>query len=244
MTIPEAAVKWAVATANDQSHGYSQASRWGSPDYDCSSFVLSAYKNAGADIGGATYTGNMRQELLKHGFKDVTSQVNLDTQAGLKPGDILMWHGSGTNGHTAMYVKKNTIVHARGQSYGSSAPGDQGSEIAVAPYYRGKWQYVLRYTKNQIANSTTGTTTGTTTPAAPVTVTKKRYAVNTTLPIIKFGDIGRAVKVWQVIIGVEADGEFGKNTKSATLQFQKSQGLEQDAEVGPLTWGAGLKSIS
>ena len=36
MTIPEAAVQWAVNIANDQSHGYSQASRWGNPDYDIS----------------------------------------------------------------------------------------------------------------------------------------------------------------------------------------------------------------
>jgi len=235
MTIPEAAVKWAVNTANDQSHGYSQASRWGNPDYDCSSFVLSAYKAAGANIGNATYTGDMRQELLKHGFSDVTKSVNLNTQAGLKPGDILMWHDSGTNGHTAMYIGNGQIVHARGQSYGSSAPGDQGTEIAVAPYYRGKWQYVLRYTGKEQANPQT---------TIPTSTVKKRYSVQTTLPIVKYGSMGRAVMVWQTIVGVEADGEFGKNTKAATIQFQKSHNLEQDAEVGSLTWAAGLKSIN
>lgn len=224
MTIPEAAVKWAVGIANDQKHGYSQASRWGSPDYDCSSFVLSAYKAAGADIGAATYTGNMKKELLSHGFTDVTSSCNLDTQAGLKPGDILLWHGSGTNGHTAMYVGSGKIVHARGQSYGSSAPGDQGSEIAVTPYYRGRWNTVLRYGKK---------------------VSKvKRYAVETTLPIIRYGSIGRAVMVWQTIVGVTADGEFGNDTKAATLAFQKQHNLETDAEVGSLTWAAGLRAIT
>lgn len=235
MTIPEAAVKWAVAIANNPKHGYSQANRWGNPDYDCSSFALSAYKQAGANIGGATYTGNMRSELLKHGFKDVTSQVNLNTQKGLQPGDILLWHSGGTNGHTALYIGNGQIVHARGASYGSTAPGDQGTEIAVAPYYRGSWQTVLRYTGKEQAKAPTPTQT---------TPTVKRYAVNTTLPIVKYGSVGRAVKVWQVIIGVEADGEFGKNTKAATLQFQKSKGLEQDAEVGSLTWAAGLKTIS
>lgn len=228
MTIPEAAVKWAVMIANDPRHGYSQASRWGKPgtvsDFDCSSFVISAYKAAGADVGSATYTGNMKQELLAHGFSDVTSSVNLTTQAGLKPGDILLWHGSGTNGHTALYVGGGKIVHARGQSYGSAAPGDQGSEIAVTPYYRGKWNTVLRYGKS--------------------TESVKRYAVETTLPIIRYGSIGRAVMVWQTIIGVAADGEFGENTKAATLAFQKNNRLEQDAEVGSLTWAAGLKTIT
>ena len=236
MTVPEAAVQWAVDIANDPKHGYSQANRWGNKgtisDFDCSSFVLSAYRDgAGVNIGKATYTGDMRQELLKHGFKDVTSQVNLNTQKGLQAGDILLWHKGGTVGHTAMYIGNGQIVHARGQSYGSSAPGDQGTEIAVAPYYRGSWQYVLRYTGNAQA----------VTPAKPVI---KRYSVQTTLPIVKYGSMGRAVMVWQTIVGVEADGEFGKNTKAATIQFQKSHNLEQDAEVGSLTWAAGLKSIN
>ena len=73
MTIPQKAVQWAVDTANDQSHGYSQQNRWG-PDYDCSSFVLSAFKAAGADTGNATYTGNL-SDLLKHGFTDRKSVV-------------------------------------------------------------------------------------------------------------------------------------------------------------------------
>lgn len=244
MTIPEAAAKWAVAIANDQKHGYSQQNRWGNPDtvsdFDCSSFVLSAYKAAGANIGNATYTGNMRSELLKHGFKDVTAKCNLNTQKGLQPGDILMWHKGGTNGHTAMYIGNGKIVHARGQSYGSPAPGDQGSEIAVCPYYRGSWQYVFRYTGNEPAKDTS--TSGANAPVSRPT--QKRYAVSTTLPIVKYGSVGRAVMVWQTIVGVEADGEFGKNTKAATLAFQKSQGLEQDAEVGSFTWGAGLKTIS
>ena len=43
----ETAVQWAVNTANDNSHGYSQTSRGGNPDYDCSSFVIAAWANAG-----------------------------------------------------------------------------------------------------------------------------------------------------------------------------------------------------
>ena len=35
-------VQWAIDTANDDTHGYSQAQdrRWGTPDYDCASFVI------------------------------------------------------------------------------------------------------------------------------------------------------------------------------------------------------------
>jgi hypothetical protein len=60
MTIPESALSWAIAIAKDQSHGYSQQQRWG-PDYDCSSLVISAYKQAGVPINTqvVNYTGNM-----------------------------------------------------------------------------------------------------------------------------------------------------------------------------------------
>ena len=91
MTKPEAAVKWAINTANDQRHGYSQQSRWGNPDYDCSSFAISAYKAVGVpiDTNKVSYTGNM-QGLTNYGFRDVTSKVNLNTGNGLQPGDILL----------------------------------------------------------------------------------------------------------------------------------------------------------
>ena len=225
MTIPESATQWAIQIANDQSHGYSQSNRWGNPDYDCSSLVLSAYKRAGVDVGQATYTGNMRSELLKHGFTDVTASINLASGANLQRGDILLYHLSGTQGHTALYAGNKQIVHARGQSYGSSAPGDQGSEIAVTPYSRSRWATVLRYTGGA--------------PAAD----RKRYEVSTTLPIIKYGDTGAAVRVWQVIVGCDPDGEFGYVTKGATLAFQTEHAIEIDGVVGPESWAEGLKTI-
>lgn len=234
MTIPESAVQWAVKIANDQSHGYSQQSRYG-PDYDCSSLALSAYKQAGVpiDFNKVCYTGNM-QNLIQYGFKDVISKVNLNTGNGLQRGDILWWHKSGNQGHTAIYIGNNQIVHARGQSYGSPKTGDQGSEIAVTPYYRGSWQHVYRYVGGGSAKPAP-----TPTPAPTV----KRYPVSTQMPIIKYGSVSKAVKVWQTIVGVEADGEFGKNTLAATLQFQRASNLEDDGEVGPLTWGVGLSII-
>ena len=45
MTIPEKAAAWAEAIAADEAHGYDQSARWG-PDYDCSSLVIAAYKQA------------------------------------------------------------------------------------------------------------------------------------------------------------------------------------------------------
>ena len=68
-SVADLAVQWAIMMANDQSHGYDQGSRWG-PDYDCSSFVISAYKyGAGLPIDTSQiyYTGNMSL-LLNMGF--------------------------------------------------------------------------------------------------------------------------------------------------------------------------------
>ena len=232
MTIPEKALQWALNIAADQSHGYSQQSRWG-PDFDCSSLVIYCYEKAGAGLksAGAVYTGDLRQRALECGFKDVSGSVNFNTGSGLQKGDILLYHIGGTSGHTAMYAGNGKIVHARGQSYGSARTGDQGTEIAVTAYYRGKWQHVLRYTGS-----------GAAAPAAKQ-AKKKRYAVNTTMPIIKYGSTGKAVKVWQMILGVDPDGEFGPVTRAATIQLQKAEKLEQDAEVGSDTWAAGLKTL-
>ena len=49
MGVIESALKWAKQIADDNSHGYDQSSRWG-PDYDCSSLMISAYKQAGLPL--------------------------------------------------------------------------------------------------------------------------------------------------------------------------------------------------
>ena len=58
MTKIEKAVTWALAIANDNTHGYDQQYRWG-PDYDCSSLIISAWQQAGVPVKtkGAAYTG-------------------------------------------------------------------------------------------------------------------------------------------------------------------------------------------
>lgn len=239
MTVIENALQWALDIAADQSHGYSQQNRWG-PDYDCSSLVLAAYKQAGVDIGGATYTGNMYL-LLQLGFTDVTKQINLLTGAGLQRGDILYYHKSGNIGHTAMYAGNGQIVHARGQSYGSSKTGDQGSEIAVTAYYRGSWTTVLRYTGSEPA---AGAGLSDSIKPAGWIDPKEYYIVTSKMPLIKEGCVGSSVSLWQQLIGVEVDGEFGPITHGATLGFQNNHDLIVDGEVGPKTWGAALSELT
>ena len=61
--------------------------------------------------------------------------------------------------------------------------------------------------------------------------------------MIKKGSRGKAVKIWQIIVGVEADGIFGKQTHDATIAFQQKKHLEVDGIVGKNTWKAGLESV-
>lgn len=145
MTKIDKAVSWAIDIANDPARGYDQIDRW-SPDYDCSSFLISAYEQAGVPVktNGATYTGNMVKVFLATGFADVTSSVTLSTGAGLQTGDIL-W----VKGHTEMYVGNGQLVGAHiaenGTIYAGQKGDQTGEEINVSSYYNYPWTTVLRY---------------------------------------------------------------------------------------------------
>ena len=136
----ENAVQWMIAIANDDTHGYSQANRWGTPDYDCSSFVITGFEQAGIPLktNGATYTGNMKAAALKCGFELVNWNNDINN---LKRGDILLNEAS----HVACYIGGGKIVHASSDR-GNPQSGDQtGTEIYIANYYNKPWNCVLRY---------------------------------------------------------------------------------------------------
>lgn len=143
MTTVEKAVTWALGIAEDNSHGYDQSSRWG-PDYDCSSLVISAFKQAGVPLS-CTYTGNMRSDMLMNGF--VPAPVNLATGEGLQRGDVLL----NEKHHTALYIGDGKLVHAGGNEYGGATggkTGDQtGREVCVTGYFNFPWDMALRYVR-------------------------------------------------------------------------------------------------
>lgn len=135
-----------INIANNNKHGYSQYNRWGNPDYDCSSLIITVVQNSGIPVKtrGASYTGNMYNVFLKCGFKNVTNTVNLKNGKGLKRGDVLL----NPNHHTEIYIGNGKNAGARiselGKIYGKK--GDQsGQEIRTHKYYNYPWLYVLRY---------------------------------------------------------------------------------------------------
>lgn len=84
--------------------------------------------------------------------------------------------------------------------------------------------------------------TGTGSGAASTGTSNKNeeaYSMNT----IKRGSKGKAVKVWQIIVGATPDGTFGSGTESKTKNWQASHGLAADGIVGAKSWKAGLGSL-
>jgi hypothetical protein len=225
------AVAWALDTATSPAHGYDQNKRWG-PDYDCSSFVITAWQNAGVPVKdeGATYTGNMYFPFLRCGFKDVTLRVNLKTGAGLEKGDVLLNKAN----HTEMYVGGGQNVKASINEKGGTTggdPGDQnGREIRVSGYYNYPWDCVLRYMPKEEKKE-----------PSPAPATLPCFVK---LPELQRGDTGEYVKALQFLlngrgssVGVYgADGDFGPATEAAVLAFQRRNGLDADGIVGNATW--------
>ena len=68
---------------------------------------------------------------------------------------------------------------------------------------------------------------------------KEEYDMKT----IQKGSTGRIVRVWQVIIGMNPNGEFDDKTVSNTKKWQKEHGLVADGIVGKKSWNEGLSSL-
>ena len=151
---------WLCKEIADGNYGYSQPHRNGSygnepSDFDCSSLVTYCWQSAGVPVRdkGASTTSNMYKPFIACGFKDITSQINLETGKGLRAGDVLLYPYDGEYGHTEMMLNSSTICGARRDENGKdgwegSQPGDQtGHEIEYSPYYNFEpgWRFVLRY---------------------------------------------------------------------------------------------------
>ena len=63
------------------------------------------------------------------------------------------------------------------------------------------------------------------------------------MPILRKGSKGKAVQIWQIIVGTTPDGVFGDNTEAATLMFQTRYDIQIDGVVGPESWLYGINSI-
>lgn len=245
MGVIEKAVAWAIEIAQDNSHGYSQANRWG-PDYDCSSFVISAYEQAGLKLreAGASYTGNMRAALLSCGFVDVTTQIGLASGYGIQPGDVLLNYSA----HTCIAVGGGKVANCRTDE-GHPQAGDQsGQEIRVQAYWNFPWNAVLRFKGKEQDQPTVVT-------APPQNVstgngqnlTLEDHSMN--LPLLttsnKFNDY---CVLLQSLLNVRhwacgsCDGFFGPKTEGAVNKAREFFGMERNGKCDKSLWAKLLET--
>lgn len=216
----DTAVETARAIAADASHGYDQTERWG-PDYDCSSLVIHVWRAAGVPLQ-CSYTGDMRGDMLRRGFTDVTAQVDRRSGAGLRRGDVLL----NCARHTALYIGDGRIVHASANERGGATggiTGDQtGREICERAYFNYPWDFILRYTGG-----------GETAPG----VRTLRYDGGSAY--MSGEDVYAAQRLLRACgHTVAPDGEYGGETRGAVTEFQRERGLAQDGVCGAATWAA------
>ena len=228
MSIIQDAVAWARRIAADDTHGYDQTNRWGQ-DYDCSSFVISAFKTAGVPLE-CTYTGDMRGDMLRRGFIDVTAQVNLSTGAGVAAGDVLLNYAR----HTALALGGGQIVQASINEYGGTTggqTGDQtGREIYTRGYYNYPWDCVLRYVGDDAADEEDNSKH------------RPSYWYAVALPLLKPGMTDDAVETVQTLLSAygyytgSVTCKMDAETVAAVKAYQTAHDLDADGEVGGLTW--------
>ena len=131
----EAAVQWLVKKATTQYITYSQSNRnLNNPNgtsYDCSSFVITGFNEAGFNIQ-ASYTGDMRAGFTAKGFKWIPGS-NFPASQCIR-GDILL----NETRHTQVYIGDNKDVNC------GSTPA---RVVTHSPNYWGTgWSGLLRYT--------------------------------------------------------------------------------------------------
>ncbi len=133
----------AIEIAQDDTHGYSQQTRYGNPNYDCSSFVITCWDSAGTGVkaAGAKTTHNMRKAFTSTGlFEWIPGNPKVED---LRPGDVLL----NETKHTEMYIGEGFMVGAHGDFDNVNGDGN-GRELGVCPY-SGAWEGILRYKGDQ-----------------------------------------------------------------------------------------------
>ena len=187
LTIPQKAAEVMEHLVTHYSHGYSQYSRNGdggketitlsdgtkvtiaTGDRDCSSAVIDCYRSLGINVGGATYTGNMRSCMCGTGnFKWYPN-----SSYSAKRGDIYL----NESHHAAMckygYYEAggDTLMQFSISEKGTidGVEGDQtGYESNTKAFYNYPWDGKLVYCGPDIVGTpTTGQTT--TKPSTPQT---------------------------------------------------------------------------
>ena len=153
-------------------------------------------------------------------------------------GDQIFFYYEGEINHTGVVEKVESGVVYTIEGNSSDMVARRSYSIgnsAIAGYGRPKWEVVASDSVNNGSSNET--------VAAPIS---SACTVTVTLPAVKYGDIGNAVKLMQQRLITKgfscgwygADGEYGNATKAALKAFQAAQKLNVDCICGAETWAA------
>lgn len=127
---------------NDADVGYDQWQRWDVYDggeTDCSALVITCLREAGFDVGDATYTGNMSSNLTERGW------MRIEPDGDPQYGDILL---NDVN-HVGVWVGYG-VAQASGDEQGGIHGGEAGDQTGYETfvtngYYDYPWDCYLRW---------------------------------------------------------------------------------------------------
>ena len=157
--------------------------------------------------------------------------------------------------HTDRNFQSGDIIYYDWDTLGDSRPADHvgivekvsGNTLTVIEGNNGN--YPNDRVRRREINSGSSLIFGYARPKYPVKSSANSSDVNISLPTVRKGDSGNAVKILQLaLVAYEynigkygADGDFGFDTESAVRKFQKKSGIEVDGIVGKDTWSELLK---
>ena len=129
--------------------GYDQDNRFdirNGGECDCSWLVVFALYESGFDTGRASYTGDMKDNLVANGW------VVVPNNGSPQKGDILLKE----NAHAAVWLG-DCLAEAIGDENGNlrgGAAGDQtGNETRLRSYYNYPWDFYLRWQSSSAATT-------------------------------------------------------------------------------------------
>lgn len=212
---------------------YSSQHQWGiavdffknvkGQEYSDSAFftkVATIAKSLGLGWGGDWTSFKDRPHLYLPDWGSTTKQ--LKSEYGTPEKFMATWK---TTPKATLATAQDKLQQALNIKEGDATLKDAQDELKAA----------LKITNSSTSKKTTNSTT-----------TIKKVS-DVKMPTIKRGFKGKAVRVWQAIIGVTVDGDFGEKTETATIAFQKkvfpNNKKEWDGVVGDKTWKAGLESV-
>ena len=154
-------------------------------------------------------------------------------------GDVIFFISAGAINHQGIVTGVSGLSITTVEGNFSDAVSRRvytANDSRIAGYGRPKWSVVAK-------NATVE-------PSAEIPVSDSENPNNCEatekLPVLRKGDVSECVRAAQMLLNGRdcyvgrdgCDGDFGNNTRSAVLAFQRRNGLETDGIIGAQTWAA------